>query len=125
MTDDCLVVRVSMEYGFEELVWYYPGTLHELFTDYAAGNVPHWGEPTQRIRGNAHDMPDRMSVRRFDIHIHIHEEDDSDLRYGHWAEDPTATTEDKMRFHADVSIEGLPGQAQYDAVTALALAAVS
>ena len=117
MMPEPLLVHISLEYGFLSMEWVYPGTLHELFTDYAAGNVPGWGE----CRGEVTEGTER-EIRDFVILMHVHESDDSDLRYGEWKIDPEWSTE-KTAFISKLTIEGLPGKARFDAVSALALVA--
>lgn len=115
-----LSIYVTIEYGFVHAEWIYPGTLHELFTDYAAGNTP-FSRGSEKARGYyIEDSPRKM--RDYDIIMRVNEEDDSSLSFGEWKVvpewHPTKTT-----FVPRYELHGLPGRAHFDVVMALAMRA--
>lgn len=115
-----LSIYVTIEYGYVDAEWFYPGTLHELFTDYAAGNTP-FSRGSKKARGYyIEDSPKGM--RDYSIIMTINEEDDSSIAFGSWEIDPEWST-DKTRFIPKFKLNGLPGRAKFDAVTALAMRA--
>jgi hypothetical protein len=116
-----LSVYISVEYGYVSVEWCYPGTLHDLFTDYAAGLTP-FSRGGEKARGYyIENSPKNM--RDYQVVIHIDEADDSSIAFGEWKVvpdwHPTKTT-----FVPLIKLHGLPGCARYDVVTALAVAAL-